>query len=137
MCILSTPGPGSSQTAQAKSPLPTADVEEDRLTQALISRGLITRDEIQVCATALEGERGAEPLLARLVKARLLTSGQAQRALQELSALLHEQIPGYQLLEKVGQGSMGTVYKARQLSMNRLVAIKMLHPRVAAKKELL
>src|SRR5262249_23589135 len=53
-----------------------------------------------------------------------------------LSALLHEQIPGYQLLEKLGQGSMGTVYKARQLRMNRLVAIKMLHPRLAAKQEL-
>src|SRR5947209_11935846 len=32
---------------------------------------------------------------------------------------------------------MGTVYKARQLSMNRLVAIKMLHPRLSAKPELL
>src|SRR5262249_10783825 len=49
--------------------------------------------------------------------------------------LLNQQIPGYQLLEKLGQGSMGTVYKARQLSMNRLVAIKILLPRLAANKE--
>jgi serine/threonine-protein kinase len=51
--------------------------------------------------------------------------------------LLHQQIPGYELVEKLGQGSMGTVYKARQLSMDRLVAIKMLHPRLAAKQDLL
>jgi serine/threonine-protein kinase len=42
------------------------------------------------------------------------------------------QIPGYKLIEKVGQGSMGTVYKGKQLSMNRLVAVKILHPRLAA-----
>jgi serine/threonine-protein kinase len=75
-------------------------------------------------------------LLSRLVKGRFLTAGQAQRVYQELSVQLPQQIPGYQLLEKIGQGSMGTVYKARQISMDRLVAVKTLHPRVAAKAEL-
>lgn len=35
-------------------------------------------------------------------------------------------IPGYQLLEKLGSGGMGTVYRARQLKPERFVAIKVL-----------
>jgi WD40 repeat protein len=35
-------------------------------------------------------------------------------------------IPGYELLESIGQGGMGRVFKARQLATNRLVAVKLL-----------
>src|SRR5688572_12593550 len=35
-------------------------------------------------------------------------------------------IPGYELISRIGQGAMGTVFKAKQISMDRVVAIKVL-----------
>ena len=121
------------------SDTPTLDgiskqADEERLGHALICRGLVTREEVQDCLGGETGP-GVAAFLKRLVKAGYLTRSQAQRAAHEMPLLLGEQIPGYQLLEKLGQGAMGTVYKARQMSMNRLVAVKILNPRLAAKPD--
>jgi serine/threonine protein kinase len=113
----------------------SAKIDEERLAHALISRGLLTREEVQNCRSG--SETGPDALLARLVSGGFLTENQAKRAGKERETLLGQQIPGYQLLEKLGQGAMGTVYKTRQLSMNRLVAVKVLHPRLAANPDLL
>jgi eukaryotic-like serine/threonine-protein kinase len=112
----------------------TTKGDEQRLAHALVSRGLVTREEVQECL-GVEAGPGVVALLKRLVKAGYLTRNQAQRAAHEMPLLLGEQIPGYELFEKLGHGAMGTVYKARQTSMNRLVAVKTLHPRLAGNPE--
>jgi serine/threonine-protein kinase len=42
----------------------------------------------------------------------------------------------FQILQKIGSGGMGAVYKARQAGMNRMVAVKILHPKLAARADL-
>jgi serine/threonine protein kinase len=46
-----------------------------------------------------------------------------------------QQIPGYQVLSKLGQGAMAVVFKARQLSLDRIVAIKVLPRRLSENQE--
>src|SRR5258708_26511255 len=42
----------------------------------------------------------------------------------------------FQVLQKIGSGGMGAVYKALQPAMNRMVGVKILHPKLANRKDL-
>ena len=42
----------------------------------------------------------------------------------------------FQILQKIGSGGMGAVYKALQPEMNRMVGVKILHPKLANRQDL-
>jgi serine/threonine protein kinase len=98
--------------------------------QTAAGLGFISQAQVQECLTIQVKMREMgidEPLGEILVKKRYLTPQQHQAVLKKLGVVT-QPIPGYTLHAKIGQGGMGTVYKATQTSVNRLVAIKVLAP---------
>lgn len=47
----------------------------------------------------------------------------------------HKNIGNFEIIEKLGQGAMGAVYKARQKALDRIVALKILPPDIAADEQ--
>jgi serine/threonine-protein kinase len=68
--------------------------------------------------------KDAEELAKQLVRAKKLTKFQAEQVYQGKGKSLV--LDNYLLLEKIGQGGMGQVFKARHRRMDRIVAVKIL-----------
>jgi serine/threonine-protein kinase len=97
----------------------------------IVEKGLATQAEVDQCLMLTESAsndgKDVGGLAGVLLSQGVLTKGQLQRLKPELEEQKSSrQIPGYQMLSKLGAGAMATVYKARQLSLDRIVAIKVL-----------
>lgn len=76
--------------------------------------------------TELQLEGGANIVLGETHLSFQQDSGATGRG------LVGKTIGGYRILDRIGRGGMGTVFKANQVSLDRDIALKILSPRVAA-----
>jgi len=99
---------------------------ETLIGKIVVDRGLAGSEEVETCRSAQKSDPGSA-LSDLLVGRHFLTRTQLDRLRTEFEAeRTQSRIPGYKVLRKLGAGAMATVYLARQLSLDRPVAIKVL-----------
>jgi serine/threonine protein kinase len=110
---------------------------DTEVSKAIVDTGLATQTEVEFCRE--QQKQSSDPnqrsLADLLVENGFITPNQAKRIGRRIEDSQKSQIPGYQLIAKVGKGAMATVYKARQMSLDRIVAIKVLPRRNSDSKE--
>ncbi len=152
----STPPPKEPGAPVAKDPVPLppkdgsmlppkdgrglSGINELNLEKSVIRRGLATAQEVEACKALrakLAAKDPSRSLIDIMVEAKVLTKGQSVRLLREVGSDTARkfEIPGYEIIEKLGKGSMGLVFKARQTSVDRIVAVKVLLDSLAQNKE--
>jgi serine/threonine-protein kinase len=112
------------------------DTEVGRI---VVDSGLATPAEIEFCRE--QQKEASDPnqrsLGDLLIEHNFITANQAKRIRKQLAeeGNKRSQIPGYELISKLGKGAMATVFKARQLSLKRIVAIKVLPKKMSESTE--
>ena len=115
----------------SKPNMPSGDPEVARL---VVEQNLASQEDVEQCqALATQNQ---QTLSGTLVAQGVVT----ERQMQRIRARLEEsrrgtQIPGYHLIDRLGAGAMATVFKARQISLDRVVAIKVLSRKLSENKD--
>jgi serine/threonine protein kinase/formylglycine-generating enzyme required for sulfatase activity len=101
----------------------------EQVAKGLVAAGLATADELKSLLAELPAaERPTDgEALAKLLESRgKLTSFQAKHLLADKASALS--VGEYLLVERIGAGGMGQVFKAKHRRMQRIVALKMMSP---------
>ena len=104
----------------------------DQFVKQLEDSGILTGETLKDFVPPNASPKDAEELARELVRQKKLTKFQAEEAYKGKAKSLV--LGNYVLMEKIGAGGMGQVFKARHRRMDRLVAVKLLPPAMTKDK---
>lgn len=109
------------------------------LGRIVVDQKLCTEEEVNACKEDQKSRAGENPATLErvLLEKRFMTKSQAIRVREIVreSKDTSGQIPGYKVMGKLGSGAMAVVYKAKQLSLDRVVAVKVLPKKFVQKSD--
>jgi serine/threonine protein kinase len=123
---------GSLKIEQEPSLTPTVD----EFVRSLVESELLTAEQVNGFLGTFPPEkqpRTASDLAREMFRQRLLTKFQAQAVYQ--GKVKYLVLGNYVMLDRLGGGGMGQVYKAEHRRMERIVALKILPPATVRSKE--
>ena len=100
----------------------------EQFVKQLTDSGVIAPGKLEKFIPPTAAPKDAQELARQLVQSKTLTKFQVQEIYQNRAKSLI--LGNYTILDKIGAGGMGQVFKAEHRRMHRLVAIKMLPPAV-------
>jgi serine/threonine-protein kinase len=103
-------------------------MDQDTFFNHLRQSGLLSGKAIDEAAAGFSGTASGRAIARALVAKKRLTRFQARMLLAGRPNRLS--VGPYQILEQLGRGVTGPVFKAMDTAMDRVVAIKVIHPRV-------
>ncbi len=121
----------------------TRSSSDSVLGRLVVERGLASNDEVEACLRDQrqgneDSDVSGRSLGEVLIERGMVTASQLSRLrpiVEAETSTSQQQIPGYQILRKLGAGAMATVYLARQISLDRRVAIKVLPQKFTSSPE--
>ena len=110
--------------------------------QIVVQWRMVKEEQVKECLAAQQQDRtngqSMRPLGQIMMDKGYITESQVQAALDEQKFRSGPRsLSNYYLLEQVGEGGMGSVYKASDRKNEREVALKVLHPKWAREKTFL
>lgn len=105
--------------------------------EVAVQKGLISEAQLIECLAIQKqlAEMGIHEAVGELLQKKGYIRPEQVGQILKAMGIDVSPVPGYQIQARLGQGGMGTVYKAKQVSMNRMVALKVLSPEMTKNKD--